>query len=53
MPCVVFTPLLQLLGPNFGDLMVDGAFVDWGAYSADHAYSYTGSLSYTITFVGS
>lgn len=73
-----------LLGPNFGDLMVGGAFVDWGAYSTDHAYSYTGSfaagalnlalavfdgeagvpvagwygdntgsLSYTITFVGS
>ena len=73
-----------LLGPNFGDLRVGGAFVDWGPYSADHAYSYTGSfaagaldialsvfdgeagvpvagwygdntgsLSYTITFVGS
>jgi hypothetical protein len=73
-----------LLGPNFGDLTVGGAFVDWGAYSPDHTYSYTGSfaagalnlalgifdgeagvpvagwygdntgsLSYTITFVGS
>jgi hypothetical protein len=34
-----------LLGPNFGDLMVAGAFVDWGAYDDDHAYSYTGSFT--------
>lgn len=34
-----------LLGANFGDLMVGGAFVNWGAYSALHAYSYTGSFA--------
>jgi hypothetical protein len=32
------------LGPNLGDLMVGGQFVDWGAYSANHAYSYTAAL---------
>jgi hypothetical protein len=70
-------------GGDFGDLMVGGAFVDWGAFNAAHTYSYTGafaagalsldlavfdgsggvptpgwygdntgSLAYTITFVG-
>lgn len=34
-----------LLGPDFGDLMVGGTFVDWGAYSALHAYSFTGSFA--------
>ena len=71
------------IGADFGDLMVGGAFVNWGAFNAGHAYSYTGtfasgelsfnlavfdgsggvptpgwygdntgSLAYTITFVG-
>lgn len=29
------------LGADFGDLFVDGAAVNWGAYSASHAYSTT------------
>lgn len=33
------------LGANFGDLMVGGSFVDWGAFSPSHSYSYTGSFS--------
>jgi hypothetical protein len=33
------------LGADFGDLMVGGAFVNWGAYDAGHAYSYTGPFS--------
>jgi hypothetical protein len=32
------------LGPDFGDLTVNGQFVDWGAYSPSHAYSYTAAL---------
>ncbi|MEK7612761.1 MAG: hypothetical protein AAB449_01280 [Patescibacteria group bacterium] len=27
-------------GPNLLDLMVDGGFVNWGAYNASHTYSY-------------
>jgi hypothetical protein len=29
------------LGADWGDLLVDGASVDWGAYNDAHAYSYT------------
>ena len=29
------------LGPNFGDVTVNGAFVDWGAYSSAHRYCAT------------
>jgi hypothetical protein len=32
------------LGPNFGDLQVGSQFVNWGAYSPTHTYSYTGAL---------
>ncbi len=34
-----------LLGENFGDVQVDGEFVDWGAHSTQHAYSLTMPLS--------
>ena len=30
-----------LLGPDFGDLQVNGQFVNWGAYNVNHAYSVT------------
>jgi hypothetical protein len=33
------------LGPDFGDLTVGGQFVNWGAYSTTHAYSYTAALA--------
>jgi hypothetical protein len=29
-----------MLGPDFGDLQVNGQFVDWGAYNAAHAYTH-------------
>jgi len=29
------------LGADFGDLLVNGSAVDWGAYNDAHAYSYT------------
>jgi hypothetical protein len=33
-----------LLGAGFGDVQVNGQFVDWGAYSATHTYSLTTAL---------
>lgn len=36
------------LGENFGDVQVNGQFVDWGAYSPQHAYSLTMPLSGTV-----
>ncbi|HSC92421.1 MAG TPA: hypothetical protein VLB86_12260 [Gaiellaceae bacterium] len=33
-----------LLGAGFGDVQVNGQFVDWGAYSATHGYSLTTAL---------
>lgn len=36
------------LGAGFGDVQVDGAFVNWGAYTASHAYSYTLTTSGSI-----
>lgn len=29
---------------DFGDLQVNGQFVDWGAYSSAHSYTYTGAF---------
>jgi hypothetical protein len=34
-----------LLGEGFGDVQVNGQFVDWGAYSVSHEYSLLASLS--------
>ena len=34
-----------VLGEGFGDVQVDGQFVDWGAYSASHNYSLSTTLS--------
>ena len=31
-------PLSATLGPNFGDVTVNGAFIDWGAYNTEHKY---------------
>jgi hypothetical protein len=36
-----------LLGPNFGDLQVNGTFVSWGAYNAAHAYTYAAPFAST------
>ena len=33
-----------LLGAGFGDVQLNGQFVDWGAYSATHTYSLTTAL---------
>ena len=33
------------LGEGFGDVQVNGNFVNWGAYSASHAYSLSTTLS--------
>jgi hypothetical protein len=33
------------LGPEFADLEVNNAFVNWGAYSASHTYSLSGSFA--------
>ena len=32
------------LGEDFGDVQVNGNFVDWGAFSASHAYSLSTTL---------
>jgi len=37
------------LGEGFGDLMVNGGFVDWGLYSSAHQYSRTQSLPTSVT----
>jgi hypothetical protein len=31
-------PLSATLGPNWGDVQVNGQFVDWGAYNTAHKY---------------
>jgi hypothetical protein len=31
-------PLSAALGPNWGDVQVNGQFIDWGAYNTDHKY---------------
>lgn len=36
------------LGEGFGDVQVNGGFVDWGAYSPTHAYSLLGTYSGSI-----
>ncbi|HEY2208658.1 MAG TPA: hypothetical protein VGH26_05150 [Gaiellaceae bacterium] len=36
------------LGEGFGDVQVNGGFVNWGAYSATHAYSLTGAYSGSV-----
>jgi hypothetical protein len=36
------------LGPDFADLEVNNAFVDWGTYSASHVYTLTGAFSGTL-----
>ena len=33
-----------VLGEGFGDVQVNGQFVDWGAYSPQHTYSLTTAL---------
>lgn len=38
-------PLSAELGPNFGDVQIDGQFVDWGSYSGDHKYCTTMALA--------
>jgi len=38
-------PLSASLGPNFGDVQVNGQFVDWGAYSTEHKYCTTVTLA--------
>jgi hypothetical protein len=37
------------LGEGFGDLMVNGGFVDWGLFSSTHQYSLTQSLPTSVT----
>jgi hypothetical protein len=37
-----------LLGEGFGDVQVNGGFVDWGAYNAGHAYGLVGPYSGSI-----
>lgn len=37
-----------LLGEGFGDLQVNGQFVDWGAYSPVHSYTLTMPLAGTV-----
>ncbi len=32
-------PTPYALGPGFGDVQIDSAFVDWGAYNINHVYS--------------
>jgi hypothetical protein len=38
-------PMSAELGPNFGDVQINGQFVDWGSYSADHKYCTTMTLA--------
>ena len=38
-------PLSAELGAGFGDVQVNGQFVEWGAYSADHKYCTTMALA--------
>ena len=38
-------PLSATLGPNLGDVQVNGQFVDWGAYSGTHKYCTTVTLA--------
>ena len=35
------------LGAGFGDVQVNGSFVNWGAFNANHAYSLTTALTNT------
>ena len=42
-------PLSAALGPNWGDVQVNGQFVDWGAFSADHKYCTTVTLADAAT----
>ena len=37
-----------LLGEGFGDVQVNGSFVNWGAFSASHAYSLSTTLSGSV-----
>ena len=36
------------LGEGFGDVQVNGSFVDWGAFSASHAYGLSTTLSGSV-----
>lgn len=38
-------PLSAELGAGFGDVQVNGQFVDWGAYNTDHKYCTTMTLA--------
>ena len=37
-----------LLGEGFGDVQVNGSFVDWGAFSASHAYGLSTTLNGSV-----
>jgi hypothetical protein len=37
-----------LLGEDFGDVQVDGNFVNWGDFSASHTYSHSATLSGSV-----
>jgi len=38
-------PMSVQLGPNIGDVQVNGQFVDWGAYSTAHSYCTTVAIA--------
>lgn len=42
---VTFSDGLSTLGPNWGDVQVNGQFVDWGSYSTEHKYCTTMTLA--------
>ena len=44
-------PLSATLGPNFGDVTLNGQFIDWGAYSTTHKYCTVMTLAQGDTLV--
>jgi hypothetical protein len=40
------------LDEGFGDLHVNGGFVDWGAFNPNHTYSLTTSFASTVLNLG-